>query len=170
MQNRATISSEIASSFPTNNAKFITAEFLRSFQEIINQSKFNLVDDTLSNINFNNADFTAGNAYNAVTELSRLSRPIFYVDLQYSGGVDVAITGTNHPNVSTPGVWAGQGPVLTISDIFVDTGKTIRPDIWIQSLGLTNTNIPLIVIGNPASLHTTRYYFYEDFIASDFTI
>lgn len=50
MESRSTITTEINATYPDNNEKFITAEKVRVFMDIINASKFNLVDDDLLGI------------------------------------------------------------------------------------------------------------------------
>lgn len=50
MESRATITQEINATFPDNNQKFITAEKVRAFMDIMNDSKFNLIDDSLGDI------------------------------------------------------------------------------------------------------------------------
>lgn len=50
MESRATITQGINATFPDNNQKFITAEKVRAFMDIMNDSKFNLIDDSLGDI------------------------------------------------------------------------------------------------------------------------
>lgn len=61
MENRATITEAINRTFIDNNQKFITAEKVRAFMDIINDSKFNLVDDDISKILVNSNNSTTLN-------------------------------------------------------------------------------------------------------------
>lgn len=90
MEGRASITTEIDTSFPDNNSKFITALLMREFQEVINISKFNLVDDDMFDINFSDANFNSTNAGDALVEIYDLTiggnnlsygtLPLFYVE------------------------------------------------------------------------------------------
>ena len=67
MEGRATITVEINATYPTNNQKLIKAEDVRAFMDIINESKFNLVDDDISSIKVNaNSNTTLDQEINGI--------------------------------------------------------------------------------------------------------
>lgn len=179
MQGRATISNENQSSFPTNNTKFITAEFLRTFQELINSSKFNLVDDNLSNIQFSETNFSATNALEAVLELYTINAPLFYVDMNFSyfppsnfgsGQILYSVTGSSNSSSGSGSTSVGIGtPLATInfSNINTQTGFSIRGEEYIHIPSLTDTSLRIIIpnfYGDESSSASTqrRYYFYPE--------
>lgn len=159
MQSRATITSEIASSFPTNNTKYITAQFLRTFQEIVNSSKFNLVDDNLSDIQFSRPDFQAGNALDAIIDLAQLARPIFYVDFKLPNFIDADLMGTNFTGLTINR--SGSTLAIDFPSVFAASGgASIKKDWWHRSV--TDTQI-LIDIDNMTFTTgiTYRFVFYQ---------
>jgi len=68
-KNRADMAIEYNALFPTNNAKLISAARLRTHQETIKDSQFNLIDDDAFDINFANGDFLATNLGDAILEV-----------------------------------------------------------------------------------------------------
>ena len=163
MQSRATISSEITSSFPTNAVKYITAQFLRAFQEIINYSFFNLVDDNLSNIQFSRPDFQAGNALEAVVDLAQMSRPIFWIEISSSGAF-ISLDDTNHPDITTAG--GGSNHALNFNSIYTATGANIRKEYWMVSLTDTRIEVSSEFLGSTPR----RFYLYQDIPETSYLI
>jgi hypothetical protein len=164
MQSRATITSEIVSSFPTNNIKYITAQFLRTFQEIMSSSKFNLVDDDLSDIQFSRPDFQAGNALDAIIDLAQLARPIFYVDLKIFED-SATLVSTNFPGLTVSGF--GDKVTLNFPSVFAATGASIRKDEFMRSVSDTQ-----IVFEKSNRVYNTyfRFTFYQDIPATSYLI
>lgn len=112
---RSTITAQNILKFPTNNAKLISAKNLRDFEEIINESKFNLVDDDAYSINFSNPDFSATNIGDALFEAKTAA-----------GGIKatvITITSWTQTSVSTHSHSIGVTPLSGIVNLICTTAN-----------------------------------------------
>lgn len=167
MQSRATITSEIASSFPTNNVKYITAQFLRTFQEIMSSSKFNLIDDDLGDIQFSRPDFQAGNALDAIIDLAQLARPIFYVDIQISGGI-ASLVSTNFPGLTISSGYTSNKVTINFPSVSAATGASIRKETWMWSV--SDTAVVARIDDQGGTTNPFRFIFYQDIPSTSYLI
>ena len=130
---RAEITAFNNSSFPDNSSKQITEEVLRNFEEAINESFFNLLDDDASDIKVDDVSFTADNVLDALKEVrDNLSRPLFYVDVNYNSSSNiVSLVGTNWAGVSVTnysGINSNAGFKITFPNTVTEFGAQVRSD------------------------------------------
>lgn len=178
MESRATITTEINATFPDNNSKFITAEKVRAFMDIINASKFNLVDDELGNLIVDTVNnLTLNQVLNQIyTEVNNntdlindSSVPLFYIEFRVydsNGGNPISyvadLVSTNATGVSVSK--DADGVNLNYDDL----GENLRV-VGGTAMNLTNTSCT-IFYPEPEDARLsnvpewkTKVYFFKDF-------
>lgn len=170
MLGRAAIETEIQSSFPTNNSKFISAAIMRAFQQIMKDSYFNLIDDSLDSVPISLPDLVATDASGAFAEILQIinrMRPMFFVRFDIarngSGGLTVSNLTSNNPSlVLTTSPFANaSNPVLRFEydNVFTTIGFGIRKtENIIQGLNIVSD--VWIPIGNNSGTREHKIDFY----------
>lgn len=144
-QSRSSISSLNVLKFPTNNAKLIKAKDLRDFEEVINESKFNLIDDELNDIGFDNSgtDIAATTAGAALIEVNN---KIGSNSILMEGTVSIGDVGNSDPTLVVTGdilTGAKEHTSKTRTTItFADIGTSnYFPVISIENTGVDSRNV-----------------------------
>lgn len=179
MEGRETITVEINATYPTNNQKLIKAEDVRAFMDIINESKFNLVDDDISSIKVNaNSNTTLDQEINSINSninsinnsinngINSFLLPLFFVQFTVEdtnpGGGDnptrnVTINSTNGSGVSAT---VGSN---TVNLSFNSTGNNLRVTGG-TGINISQTFCQIMIppYSNFAN-RTFKVYFFRDF-------
>lgn len=126
MENRTTITEEINATFPTNNQKFITAEKVRAFMDIINDSKFNLAEDTLKDIVYDpsNTNITLDNIISELEDNIQDNKD--QIQLTKTLALRFEYYSSTSPrtyDIDFPNIKAYTGDIDLISSELLDEGK-----------------------------------------------